>query len=51
MDRERQQQASLRDEENFENRRYVRQVQQELKEREMESALLKVGFTALMSDR
>lgn len=53
VDRERRQQASLRDEESFENRKYLRQVQQELKEREMESALLKVGFTAVpvMLDR
>ena len=42
MDRDRQLQASLRDEENFERRRHVRQVQEELKERQMEIALLQV---------
>lgn len=42
VDRERQLQAGLRDEESFERRRYLRQVQQELKERQLESDLLKV---------
>lgn len=42
VDRERQVQASLREEEGFERRRYLRQVQQELKEKQIESALLKV---------
>lgn len=42
MDRERQLQACLRDEESFERRSYLRQVQQELKERQLESAHLKV---------
>lgn len=44
VDRERQLQASLREEESSERKRYLRQVQEELKERQMESALLKVGF-------
>lgn len=42
VDRERQLQACLRDEESFERRSYLRQVQQELKERQLESALQKV---------
>ncbi|KAG7230491.1 hypothetical protein INR49_024600 [Caranx melampygus] len=40
VDRERQLLASLRDQESSERRRHLRQIQ-ELKEREMESALLK----------
>ncbi|KAK7913085.1 hypothetical protein WMY93_013296 [Mugilogobius chulae] len=40
-DKDRQLQASLRDEESFERRRYLRQVRQELKERQMESSILK----------
>lgn len=44
LDRERQMQASLRDEESHERRRYLRQVQEEVKERQVESALLKVWF-------
>lgn len=47
VDREKQMQASLRDEEGFERRRYTRQVQEELKERQMESALLRVGFSVV----
>lgn len=42
VDRERQLQAGLRDEDSFDRKRHLRQVQQELKEREMESALLRV---------
>lgn len=42
VDRERQLQACLTEEESFEKKRYLRQVQQELKERQIESALLKV---------
>lgn len=45
VDRDRQLQACLRDEESSERRRYLRQVQEELKERQMESALLKVGVS------
>lgn len=44
VDRERQQQAGLKDEESCERRRYQRQVQQELRDMQMESALMKVGF-------
>lgn len=42
VERDRQLQAGLRDEESFVTRRHLRQVQEELKERQMESALLKV---------
>lgn len=45
VDRDRQLQACLREEESSERRRYLRQVQEELKERQMESALLKVGVS------
>lgn len=48
VDRERQLQAGVRDEENSEKRRYLRQVQDELKERQMESALLKVLYVILL---
>lgn len=42
VDRERQLEASLRGEEGHERRRYLRQVQQELREKQIESALVKV---------
>ncbi|KAM9860549.1 uncharacterized protein ACBR49_012903 [Aulostomus maculatus] len=41
LDRERQLQQSLRDEERFEMKRHQRQIQEELQEREMEISLLK----------
>lgn len=44
VDRERQLQACLREAESSERKRYLRQVQEELHERQMESALLKVGL-------
>lgn len=47
VDRERGMQASLQDQERFERRRYLRQVQEELKERQTESALLRVGFSVV----
>lgn len=50
VDRQRQQEAGVRDEESIEKRRYLRQVQQELEDRKQESALLKVLFnTRLLS--
>lgn len=44
VNRERQLQACLREEESSERKRYLRQVQEELKERQIESTLLKVRF-------
>lgn len=43
VDRDRQLLSSLRENESFERRRYLRQVQEELKEREEESTLVQVG--------
>lgn len=48
VERERRLQTSLMQQEGVHRRRYVRQVQEELKERRTENALLKVHYTCLM---
>lgn len=45
VDRDRRLQTSLLQEESVHRRRFVRQAQEELKERQTESALLKVSVT------
>lgn len=49
VERERRLQSSLMQEEGVHRRRYVRQVQEELKERQTQSALLKVHYICLIS--
>lgn len=48
LERDRRLQTSLTQEEDVRRRRYVRQVQEELKERRTENALLQVHYTCLM---